>query len=948
MLRKRSSHTLKQARLALLPLAIASSVALAQLNDKNYHIEDQALGKALNQLSQQSEQIIIAPGDLVSGKLSPKVEGHMSLEQALDTMLKNSGLQYRSDSSGAIIIEKSTQAAKNQQQAVQQPAVETMIVNGRYSASLNRSLESKREANTVVEVISSTDIGKFPTENVAEALQVVPGVQISRNRGEGLFVSVRGLGPDFQVAQLNGRNIAINENVENSGQQGRSFRFDVLASDHIAGIEVIKAPEARHDEGAIGGIINVKTFRPSDLGKTNALTAKISHSDFADTTDPRISGLTSWTNTSESFGALFSAAYSQRHIRQDRAFTFNWIKGQLQDQNGDDSYKDIYAPQRNRPTLEQQDRERVSASLSLEWQPTDNYRGNIDTFWSNYTVDFDEIGLDLGINGNASDAIISGDSMLAAKASNTGIQLSRETSKAAHENLSIGTDNQWLLDRWTLDLNLSYSNAESNTDEPIRRTRLRTFDELSFDYRAGYESGPDLSTPVDLLDPASFPGRRIEYRPINVQDSDSSIRFDALYELEGLFTGLRTGFSYRERSRDYKRQDIRVSLDNRIFDLSYFDAFPVSDFLSETDGNFPREFLVPNSDKFFDEYFTEQYASQPINDNDRRRSYKVDEDISAVYAQGDFDSDNSTLPFYGNLGLRYVKTVQKPSGLQLIDGVGKEVSFTNSYYDPLPSLNVNFRLQDNLLLRSAAAKVISRPALNQLTPGLSVNTDSPTAQGGNPLLNPYKALQYDASIEWYFDDSALLSTGVFYKDIQTFISSVSKSVVIGGEDIVLSAPLNTGEGSISGFEFNYQQVFSKLAYPMNGLGLQFNYTYANGSVEVNEDDILVEQDIGGLSENSFNLIAFYEIGNFASRIGYNWRDKYLLDNGVGIVSDETQAAFGTVDASISYDINDIFSVSLEGVNITNAQQKTYFDDENRGGRIDTYGSRYIVAIRSKF
>ncbi|WP_053980941.1 TonB-dependent receptor [Marinagarivorans algicola] len=906
-------------------------------------IAEQPLGQAINQLSEKTGTVILAPTKLIKNKAAPAIKGEYEIDEALKLLLNSTGLSYKKGDKGSFIIEvgKNNLAIKADQS---EPTLETVIITGRYSGAIARAIDVKRNSASVMDSINSEDIGKFPTENVAEALQLVPGVQIERNRGEGLFVSVRGLGPEFQITQLNGSSLAINENVENSGQKGRSFRYDVLPSELISSIDVIKAPEARLEEGSIGGLVDVKTFKPIQLGHSTALSLKVSHSDFAGGTDPKVSGLKSWLNDEGTFGVLVSAAYGKRNIRQDRAFTFNWI----QSQEEGDPLNGFFKPQRNRPTLERQERERVSLASSMQWQPSDNYEGTLDILWSQFSVDFDEIGLDLGFGSEIINAVTSGNTVVAGTARETGIQLSRETSKSLHDTFSIGLKNHWDNNDWHFDLNLTASRAQSNTDDPIRRNRLRTFSDLNFDYSNGFNSAPFLMTPtIDVNDETAFLGRRIEYRTIDVRDSDNGFKFEAQYDVNDIFTNIQMGFGFRDRSREYKRRDIRFSFDGS-FGGDFFDDFPVSNFLADVNGDFPRRFVVPSATKFFDEFFEDSAINEPLTSDDLKRSYHVDETILSTFVQGNFGAENEDDKIFGNIGVRIVQTTQSPSGLRIINQIPTPVSFENKYTNILPSLNFNFRLSNDVLLRTGSAKVIARPALNQLTPGLSVNTDAPTAQGGEPMLNPYEAIQYDAALEWYFSDAGLLSFSVFLKDITTFISTTSESLNIAGESIVLSAPRNTGGGSIDGFEVSYQQVFDQLPEPYNGFGLQANYTYADGEVEVNEAGILRDKPIGGLSKNSFNAVAFFEQDNLSARVGYNWRDEFLLDNGVGIVSDESQAAFGTVDTNISYSITPEATVSFEVINITNKKQKTFFESHLRGGRIDHYGRRFVMGVRAKF
>ncbi|MFC3123237.1 TonB-dependent receptor [Agaribacter flavus] len=829
--------------------------------------------------------------------------------------------------------------------------VEKILVLGSYSSSLIRAMDLKRSADTVTDAISAEDIGKFPSENVAEALQLVPGVQIDRNRGEGLGVSVRGLGPTFQIAQLNGRSIAVNENVENSGQNGRQFRYDILPSSLISGLEVVKSPSAKMEEGAIGGLVNIQTFKPFQLGTSGSITVSASQSDLADSTDPKVSGLYSWTNDDKSLGFLLSGAYSQRDLRQDRVFTFNWIQGALSAEEGESqSLEEVFAPQRNRPTLERQERTRQSIASSIQWKANDVHELNIDLLYSKFNVAFDEIGIDIELGGSVANPIVEGNSLVAGTALDTNLQLSRESSDSEHDSFSLGINNVWDMEDWRVAVDLSTSLANSETVAPIRRTRIRLNDQaVGFDYRAGFNDAPAFSFPVDITDSSIFPGRRIEYRTIAVEDTDNALKLDFECYLSGLISSVEFGLHYRHRQREYNRRDIRVSdgISGEFFGSEFFEAFPVSDFASQVSANYPSVWAVPNESSFFDRFFTPDLINNPLTAGDQRNSYIVEETISAAYVLLNFEEE-SDLPFFGNIGLRVVNSEQSPSGTSIIDGAPQAVDFETDYVEVLPSANLNLELSEEWLLRTAFAKVLTRPSLPDLRPGLTFSTDSPTARGGNPLLEPYEALQYDVSAEYYFSEAGYVSMGYFYKDISTFISTQAQLLDVEGTEVILSAPSNTGKGDISGLEIAYQQVFEGLPSPFNGLGIQANYTFVESEVEVSQDGQLVAQPIAGLSENSVNVVAFYEYGNFGARVGYNWRDDFLVSNGVGAVSDQFQDAFGTVDSSIFYDISESIRVQFEAVNITDESIKTYFDERIRGGRIDHYGRRFSLGVSAKF
>jgi len=529
-----------------------------------------------------------------------------------------------------------------------------------FKVSIAKALGSKLEADYILDAVSSEDIGKFPTENVAEALQTISGVSISRSRGEGLLVSVRGLGPIFQSTTMNGHGMAVNENVENSRQSGREFRYDVLPSQLVSGIEVIKTPTADMDEGAIGGIVNIKTFRPLEL-KTVKFTGSVQtvFSELSDEWDPRISGLTSWINRDENFGWLVAGSYTERSVRQDRMLTFDWELGGHID--------GVFNPRRVRPTIEIEDRERFGFLTAAQWNPNENWNHNVDWFYAKFTTKFDEFGIDIELDrGTVTSPIVSGNSLLAGILSGTRFQASRETSEQEHENYVFGYDMEWTSGDWTVSGVLSFAEAESETIEPIQRNRLRVSGvTIDFDYRGGSGSVPDLiPVGIDIATLTSFPGRRIEYRPIISVDEEFAIGVDVERTLEGFFTSVKGGVKFRDRERDYDRRDIRVSdgISGVTFDPALFaESLPSGKFLDDFSGNFPLIWAVPSDTAFFDTFFDPALVNEPRTTGDKRNSYNVVEEITAYYLRGDIKAHWGA-PVTGNIGLRIAETRQTSKG----------------------------------------------------------------------------------------------------------------------------------------------------------------------------------------------------------------------------------------------------------------------------------------------
>ncbi|WP_370565633.1 TonB-dependent receptor [Luteimonas salinilitoris] len=839
--------------------------------------------------------------------------------------------------------------------------LETVQVLGSYASSLQRALDDKRYAPSVIDSIEAEDIGKLPAQNVAEALQRLPGVTIERDRGEGVYVRVRGLGPGFQLTTLNGQTMAVNENVRNSGQTGRQFRYDTLPSELVSGLEVIKSPTAAMDEGAIGGVVNVKTFRPLQLGASEThLSAELSRPQLAGENDPRLSGLYNWVNRDGSFGLLVSAAYAERSLRQDRVNETSWdyhADGIDSDGDGVEDTGAVYVPAGIRPTLELENRKRIGVASSLQWKPSDALELNLDLFYSRQEVDYDELAIGSGFNVESMhNLVVDNGAVTGFDHRNGQVQLSRETSGITDDNRSVRFNTTWQNDLWQLSGTAFVSRAHSWDDDPIRRTRLRTDHVVDMSADFPQASGDNIPAWVftggyDPTDPAATPGRRLEWREIDALDTERALQFDADRMLDGaFFSSLKAGVKYRERERTYDRMDlINNDISGITFDGSRFTALPVGDFLGGASGNVPTEWLAPIEAPFWGNWPTAGDLADSPTAGDLQNSYEVAEDIASAYLMGEFRRDLGGRELRGNVGVRAVRTRQRTNGHASVDGAATPVDFRRSYNDILPSLNVAYDLTGNMLLRGAVAKVMTRPDLADLSSKLTFNSSGEilTATGGNPNLEPFEALQYDLTFEWYTAPSSAFVAGLFYKDISRFIQTQMTDLQFGGQTYLLSSKVNGGAAYVRGVELAWQQVFSGLPAPFDGLGMQVNYTWTDSEANYVDEEARFKDALEGVAKNSYNIVGFYEKGPLSARLSYSWRDDIVNSVGTADVATNNSKAYGTLDGNLSWQINDVLAVYANAINLTGEVQRMYVGENLFTGYTD-YGRTYSVGLRAKF
>jgi len=376
-------------------------------------------------------------------------------------------------------------------------------------------------------------------------------------------------------------------------------------------------------------------------------------------------------------------------------------------------------------------------------------------------------------------------------------------------------------------------------------------------------------------------------------------------------------------------------------------------------------------------------------------SYAVQEDVSYGYVEADKEGEIQGVPYRLNLGLRIAHTVQKSNGfvtepvafyandpfqfaIRGVDwGDPEAVSIERSYTDYLPSLNFTFTPTDNIQVRFAAAKVMARAPISSLRPGFeNPMFSSGVVVAGNPDLEPLRATQFDAALEWYFTPSSALLVGAFYKDLDTFIATGDRNETVtytapirchsanycfyGWNGVVngvtpltatlnLRGPFNGEGGNVQGIEFSLQQSLGDFVPALEGLGFVFNGTYSASDTDLT-DRFGNGLGVEGLSEFSYNAIGYYETDRFGIRVAYNWRDEYLLTSGNDPIY---HAPIGWLDASAHMNLSDAVSLNVYASNILDSQDKGTYGDQ--AGPFNDYmnfigytGRQFGFGLRAKF
>ncbi|AXQ98302.1 TonB-dependent receptor [Pseudoalteromonas piscicida] len=809
--------------------------------------------------------------------------------------------------SGVVVAEES------QSQNQVQENVEVIEVRG-IRASNKENLNGKRFANAVVDVVTAEDVGKFPDGDVGESLARISGVSVSRQFGQGQQVSIRGASAQLTRTLLDGHSVASTSWFDQQAVD-RSFNYSLLPSELVGGLEVYKSSQANLVEGGIGGTVIVKTRKPLDLdANTVFASVKADYGTVSEETDPEFSGLYSWKNEDENFGILVSGALAEiQYQRNGIESSGGWSGGMA-------------------PTVFQQERDRTAINVAMQYRPTDSL-----LFGLNVT------SLELGANNANSQIIIFPGDGSCTKTNASGNCTFRDIDgtatafyqswvrKASMKSDTIDLDWQYEAENFTFKGRIGNTSADSdvttanygewtvNDSSELNGTVDMTGDTTRYNLaKQSFDSGILPS----VIGPQTWAP---EYNPDSDEETYLNLDFDFPVDF-GLISAIKTGFRYADHKvvQDGNGANVNVALRPMRNASEYYPST-----ISAGGG-----FIIPepNMDLMIADSLamTEGYTQRP-------QAYgTVEEENMALYAMAEFSGEGVR----GNVGIRYISTDIESDYYDLSDTGQYDTTLSTDkadYSEFLPSLNLVIDVADDIILRTSAAQVISRPNYADLfaTRSLAGYTDNrplnEVLQTGNVGLSPFKAFQADIGLEWYFSADGMVSLTYYTKDVSSFISTQQQVNQQIGIDIpvytnnpdageppcgagitdcwTVSSSTNGSGGSIEGIEFQIQDAFE------NGFGYSFNYTYADAEAPAENypDRVGIFSDS---SKNTYNLVAFYEQDNFSARLAYNWRSEFIIREAPGWYGNREHKAYGQLDFSATYSATDYLDVTFEAINLT--------------------------------
>ncbi len=861
---------------------------------------------------------------------------------------------------------------------------EIRVIGSRFQRSLSDALDEKRRADEIIEALSAEDIGALPDTSVAESLAKLPGVSYTRNAFGANNLSIRGLGAVLTNGTLNGRDLA-------SEWGDRSVSFNMFPAELIARASLYKAPAASHVEGGIGGTLNLRTARALEWGERYVVA----------NVRGRYNDLAGDLPDSEEFGYRGSVAYLDQFANDTVGIAIGYA-GQYAPLVGADSQiyesrtvgfggaidgipagvgatNDFNIPYGAEYSFFSGASERHSVLGAIQWQPVENFEINIDAFFSAFEQSNSGAGLrlagGLGSFGNRwSNVQTDGFNVAGATVAclhdeqpnncadrGWGQDLGAFNARDDGDSTlhSYGIEGQWSAGALTLVYDFSWSKAEgedayttvgyrpyNGMPDALELVRpVATFGEN--DAGAAF-----LTSPLDFTDLATNRIDALRLIENEREDEIFTYKFDAEYAVDYPFlTAFKAGIRLVNRDNLLVRRDARLDPSPATIAAAVainpdfvFGVYDQSQAASAFDAN---PVLVLDTRAVQNTVFAGIEGEEQASGG-----HFIEEDIKAYYLQADFETQTVFgIPASGNFGVRVVTTDVDTQGTTNVDDVLMPVSTSDKYTEVLPSANINFFPTDDIVVRLAGARVLARPAITFLSPGTDKYGDeiySGANGGGNPLLRPYIANQFDLSVERYFDEDTALALAFFYKDMDTFITQAR--VVSGPPDerVTSFIAANGAGGHILGVEATAQHTFTGLLPEGYGdIGIYATYTWTDSNVELSETFNSGTFGLDGQSEHLGNLTLHYHRHKLGARISYRYRSEFTRPQRPARAFTINRAE-GDLSFQVSYDMNTQLRLFVEGWNLLDEPRDNYHGLKSLQGQYTQFGRNIQLGVSYRF
>lgn len=923
----------------------------------------------LSELARQFNLSFAVQSQLIQQQHGQAISGQFSLADVLRDILQPMGLLAVINQDGIFI-----EAAPAPVQA--EKVLDEVMVTG-IRQSLSRAQQIKQTSHIISDVIAAQDMAQYPDLNLAESLQRIAGISISREAGEGRQVSLRGSYPDFSLVTLNGMPVLANNDSPMDSriqkQQDRSFDFNIFTSELFDQIQVYKAYSAEQMAGGLAGTIALRTASPfQDPGFHLMLSPSIGLNQYSDTTAQRVSGLIS--NTWQHWGLLFSFSWGQRHTEEHGANTFRWR--QLTPEGADLSAvsadiaqswtnAELYIPRGNRYSVWRNQQQREGMGLALEYK---NQHTELDLDFIHARLKGKRHEYHLYPRGSQSTPIIEGLTTV----TDAAINNNNELVYAAYHNARVGNEsrqqevttlyNQVVVNLQkqltpALELKVLTGMEWSKYAIPTsNKIYIQGLSDISIDYRADRYYA-DIRYGNDLLAPGNWQMHEIDMEQYAASSHYIHSRVALNYQPNPV-NAIEFGF---EATQFVSDTTLRQQED--IFKQQWQASnspIPLSDshILSQELRSHPAlNWLSLNTNAVLQYYSINPKQLDPLLADIVLTSNQVKEQNLAAFTLAQWQINDWTF----SSGVRFQREIS-----HIQDNVSlAQASRKLDNQEWLPTVNLVYQSQSDWLFRLGLSRNVARPLLSDLTDSLSYDQQTNTITGFNNKLSPYLSNNVDISLETDWSTNTHLTLGLFYKKINHYIVSVGEQLrfsdtglasqwqgpAIDDDQLVtLVTKQNTESAWLQGIEASLQVELNFLPAPFNQLGIASQATLGNGKVsyyDATYGQKLFKKDFPYLSKKTGAVTLYFENDTLSARVSASYRDKYIARVDSETLIDENETGFHAswyVDASLAWQWQAGWEARIDLNNLSNEREEQYSDSADRAYNSTTYGRSIYVGI----
>ena len=924
-----------------------------------------SLIQQLTYLSEQFSTALIYDKAILEGIEVEPIQA-TSLENTLNKWLTPNKLNWQKTTAGIVIFKTKTSPATSISETNNTSLLEEVTVteqlptspngdayNSNYQQAVNYAQQVKSDYTGESEVALGAMLMQLPAENLAEAMQAVPGLSITRDRGEALNINAMGLGAEYQLTLFNGHRLANTENVRNSNQYGQQHRFDIFSAGLFSNIAVYKTSNSSLPSGAVAATVNLLSDDPLAYQDNNLQVMLTGAALEGERNFQPSFGLTANAKSADDdLGVIFKMNYENRLQRQFQFESWHWGEnsGAPKPYQWPDINENTLVPTDGLAlTIENEDRTRATYYADLSWQATERLKINSLWFRSDTDFSFDEHRISINPQSQSAQAQVNteNNSLNQFVFNDVNAKTSREKSNLYYANQTIQVDAQWQPSSHlplTLSPFYSSSKANSKTKEPITRVHIAT-SSMQVDVALQNTSVDSFNFADNLGLVSSYSHiNQMSKRTINALNDVQEWGIDSHWSREN-FWGLQAldiGFLHSTQTYDYIRQDISLS-PSALEQLPNLDGRWLEPIANQFTAGFMnaevQPWLIPKSDLL--QLYDIDLAFAAMSESDRLNSYNVSFVSKEGYISSQWQFEQLTL----SAGLRYSNTLSETQGSQLATtGELAPINSSNKDNTWLPSVNLKWQPSQFWQWRAGFNRALNRPNYSDLNPKMHINSGGlPYAELGNPNLHPVIANTSTLSVNWQQADlnAQLLS---FNHHMNNFIVEQAAGLNYQGQHYNSLQRTNDGKARVNGLQASSQWQLPRYSRWFLQSQLSASITH------INKADVSSSAGnqfkVEGVSDWTGNLRFLVSDKKWQAALNINYRSDFLEQRDISNNADTYVAAYTSTDLSFSWFYSANATLRLDMFNATNETltRTAKTDYASSLMKAEEFGRRFVVSL----